>query len=129
MSNSLSAAREEAWITGIGLVSSLGEGCASHWRILSGIDSPANPVIDTQTYSPYAVHPLANVDLSKQIAKRSDLRQMEGWQRIGTYAAGLALDDAGIKGEPALLDSTIILAAAGNGERDPSADGAVLSAI
>ena len=33
-----------------------------------------------------------------QIPKKGDQRQMEAWQRIGTYAAGLALDSAGIKG-------------------------------
>jgi NAD(P)-dependent dehydrogenase (short-subunit alcohol dehydrogenase family) len=29
---------------------------------------------------------------------------MEAWRRIGTYAAGLALDSAGIKHDKALLD-------------------------
>jgi 2-deoxy-D-gluconate 3-dehydrogenase len=29
---------------------------------------------------------------------------MEAWQRIGTYAAGLALDSAGIKHDKGLLD-------------------------
>ena len=40
----------------------------------------------------------------KQIPKKSDQRQMEPWQRIGVYAAGLALADAGIAGKPELLD-------------------------
>ena len=30
--------------------------------------------------------------------EKGDQRQMEAWQRIGTYAAGLALEDAGLKG-------------------------------
>ena len=38
---------------------------------------------------------LAPLDLDKQIPKKGDQRQMEPWQRIGTYAAGLALDSAG----------------------------------
>ena len=54
---------------------------------------------------------------------------MEDWQRIGTYAAGLALDDAGIKGDEQLLGETHIIAAAANGERDPIADAAVLETI
>ncbi len=38
--------------------------------------------------------PNGKIDFSKQIPKKSDQRQMEAWQRIGTYAAGLALDAA-----------------------------------
>jgi 3-oxoacyl-(acyl-carrier-protein) synthase len=40
-----------------------------------------------------------------QIPKKGDQRQMEAWQRIGTYAAGLALDSAGIKGDKEILGS------------------------
>lgn len=117
----------EVWITGIGLVSSLGEGLDAHWQALSA-DNP-KPVIDEQTFAPYSIHPLCDLDFSAQIPKRGDLRQMEDWQRIGTYAAGLALDDAGIKGDEELLAKTHIIAAAGNGERDPEADATVLEAI
>ena len=38
------------------------------------------------------------MSFDKQIPKKSDQRQMETWQRVGVYAAGLALDDAGIAG-------------------------------
>ena len=53
--------------------------------------------VDQKTYAPWMVHPLAPLDLDGQIPKKGDQRQMEAWQRIGTYAAGLALDSAGIK--------------------------------
>ena len=117
----------EVWITGIGLVSSLGEGLDAHWQALSA-DKP-EPIVDETSFAPYQIHPICELDYSKQIPKRGDLRQMEDWQRIGTYAAGLALDDAGIKGDEELLSQTHIIAAAANGERDPIADAAVLEAI
>ncbi len=117
----------EVCITGIGMVSSLGEGLEAHWQALTA-DEP-KPVVDEETFAPYPIHPICEIDYSKQIPKRGDLRQMEDWQRIGTYAAGLALDDAGIKGDEELLAKTHIIAAAGNGERDPEADATVLEAI
>lgn len=115
----------EVWITGIGLVSSLGEGNATHSDILTGRRS-GTPVVDQTAFAPYTVHPLAPLDLSKQIPKNSDQRQMEGWQRLGVYAAGLALEDAGIKGTPELLDRTDLVVAAGSGERDTAVDCKVL---
>lgn len=117
----------EVWITGIGLVSSLGEGLDAHWQALNADDQ--KPIVDAEAFAPYPIHPICEIDFSTQIPKRGDLRQMEDWQRIGTYAAGLALDDAGIKGDEDLLAKTHIIAAAGNGERDPLADATVLEAI
>jgi 3-oxoacyl-[acyl-carrier-protein] synthase II len=54
---------------------------------------------------------------------------MEAWQRIGTYAAGLALDSAGVKGNPDLLGRMDMIVAAGGGERDLAVDGAILSGM
>ena len=123
----MSVSPTEVWITGIGLVSSLGEGLDAHWHALSA-DKP-KPIVDETSFAPYTIHPICELDYSQQIPKRGDLRQMEDWQRIGTYAAGLALDDAGIKGDEDLLAKTHIIAAAANGERDPEADATVLAAI
>ena len=104
----------EVWITGIGLVSSLGDGNVTHSDILTGRRSGV-PSVDGTAFAPYPVHRLAQLDLSKQIPKNSDQRQMEGWQKLGVYAAGLALEDAGIKGHPDLLDRTDLVVAAGSG--------------
>ena len=52
---------------------------------------------------------------------------MEGWQRIGTYAAGLALEDAGLKGNRELLAHTDMIVAAAGGERDIEVDGNILT--
>src|SRR5262245_59751151 len=54
---------------------------------------------------------------------------MEAWQRIGTYAAGIALDSAGIKGNTEILARTDMIVAAGGGERDIAADTAILSGL
>src|SRR4051812_27685602 len=75
----------EAWITGIGLVSSLGEGLDAHWEALEARRINTN---ETE-FAPYIVHPMAKVSFDTQIPKKGDQRQMEAWQRIGTYAAGL----------------------------------------
>jgi 3-oxoacyl-[acyl-carrier-protein] synthase II len=53
---------------------------------------------------------------------------MEAWQRIGTYAAGLALDSAGVKGNQEILGRMDMIVAAGGGERDLAVDEAILSA-
>jgi 3-oxoacyl-[acyl-carrier-protein] synthase II len=117
--------RREAWITGIGIVSCLGEGLDAHWQGLNA----SKPIIDTQMFAPYVIHPLAAIDFDKQIPKKGDQRQMEPWQRIGTYAAGLALESAGCKGHGELLGRMDMIVAAGGGERDEDVDAAILSAL
>lgn len=120
--------RRDVWVTGIGLVSSLGEGVEAHAALFAPGAAPA-PVIDEASFAPYPVHPLVPLELSKQIPKKSDQRQMEGWQRIGVYAAGLALTDAGIAHKPELLDRASLVVAAGSGERDTSVDCTVLEKL
>ena len=117
-------ARQEVWITGVGLITCLGEGLEANWQHLASGDPP---VYDDKSFAPYVVHPLAPINFDKQIPKKSDQRQMEPWQRIGVYAAGLALGDAGISGKPDLLDVTDMIVAAGGGERDISVDTAILA--
>src|SRR5664279_1909037 len=89
----------------------------------------AHPSADTTTFAPYVVHPLAPVNYDSQIPKKGDQRQMEPWQRIGTYAAGLALDSAGVKGKPDILSHMDMIVAAGGGERDLAVDSTILSGI
>jgi 3-oxoacyl-[acyl-carrier-protein] synthase II len=116
-------APREVWITGIGIVSCLGEGDEAHWQgFAEGLIK-----IDAERFAPYLVHPLAPLDLDKQIPKKGDQRQMEAWQRIGTYAAGLALADAGVKGNAELLARMDMIVAAGGGERDVAVDAAILT--
>ena len=115
----------EAWITGVGIVSCLGEGPQAHWQKLM----EAHPSADTKTFAPFIVHPLAAINFDAQIPKKGDQRQMKAWQRIGTYAAGLALDSAGVKGKPDILSHMDMIVAAGGGERDLSVDSTILSGL
>ncbi len=116
-------AAREAWITGVGIVSSLGEGADAHWQKLM----EAHPSADLTMFAPFVVHPLAPINFDAQIPKKGDQRQMENWQRIGTYAAGLALDSANVKGKRDILSRMDMIVAAGGGERDLNVDSTIFS--
>ncbi|MBO6815636.1 MAG: beta-ketoacyl-ACP synthase [Rhizobiaceae bacterium] len=118
------ADQKEVVITGIGLVSSHGEGAEHHWNLF-GKDQSPEPVVNLDIVPPYGVHPMPEMDWANQIP-RKDQRQMENWQRLGTYSAGLALDDAGIKENEDLLSSMDLVVAAGGGERDVETDENIL---
>ena len=122
----MSNQNREVWITGIGLVSCFGEGAAHHWDIMGGEKAPAN-IVEKDLYAPYTLHPMPEMDWSQQITRRGDIRQMENWQRLGTYAAGMALDDAGVKENEELVSSMDLVVAAGGGERDIESDRRILS--
>ena len=115
---------ETVVISGIGLVSGLGEGVDVH---LSGLRGHAHAGIDLERFAPYPVYPLATQSFDAQIPKKSDQRQMEQWQRIGVYAAGLAMDSAGLKSDAAAKDRLHVVVAAGGGERDHAVDGQILT--
>jgi len=118
------AEAREVWITGVGIVSCLGEGIEAHWE---GLSKPSSA--DTTAFAPYVVHRAVPVDFDKQIPKKGDQRQMEAWQRYGVYAAGLALESAGMKGNADLLAHTDMIVAAGGGERDQNVDISVLAGL
>jgi 3-oxoacyl-[acyl-carrier-protein] synthase II len=118
-------ASRDALITGIGIVSCLGEGGETHWQKLN----EGKPNVDTMTFAPFIVHPLAPINFDAQIPKKGDQRQMENWQRIGTYAAGLALDSAAVKGKTEILSTIDMIVAAGGGERDLSVDSTILTGM
>jgi 3-oxoacyl-[acyl-carrier-protein] synthase II len=114
----------EVVVTGIGLVSCAGEGIEPHLAVLK---SGTAPRVDATTFAPYPVHPVVALDYDKQIPKKSDQRQMEPWQKLGCYAAGLALDAAGAKSDPVLKSRMHLIVAAGGGERDYAADSQILT--
>src|SRR3979411_1784516 len=115
--------KRETWITGVGILSCLGEGPETHWKALE----QGKVKIDPTGYAPYVIHPLAPMSFDAQIPKKGAQRQMEPWQRIGTYAAGLALDSAGVKGRPDILGRMDMIVAAGGGERDLAVDCNILN--
>src|SRR3954462_5441143 len=123
MSEPNASPAREVWITGIGLATSLGEGLDANWDALNA----QRINVDEKSFAPYIVHPFAPVNLDAQIPKKGDQRQMEAWQRIGTYAAGLALDSAGVKGNKEILGRMDMIVAAGGGERDLAVDSNILN--
>ncbi len=103
-----------------------GEGPEAH---LAALASGAVPRTDAQSFAPYPVHPAPAIAWDRQIPKKSDQRQMEAWQRLGVYAAGLALEAAGVKEDAAFKQALHLVVAAGGGERDYAADGAILTGL
>ena len=124
----MSIENTEVWVTGIGLVSSLGEGLDTHWEQMTSGKVPVPP-FDMEDQAPYPVHKIVDIDVGAQIPKRSDQRQMGPWQHLGVYTAGLALDDAGIAHNPELLAATNMIIAAGGGERDLDVDTTIMEKI
>ncbi|MGO4350842.1 beta-ketoacyl-ACP synthase [Rhizobium sp. RAF36] len=108
-------------ISGIGIVTCQGVGKDAHLALLTAGEAP-KAIVETDKFKPYPVHPLPEIDWSQQIAKRGDQRQMENWQRIGVFAAGLALDDAGFKDDAEACGTMDMIVAAGGGERDINVD-------
>ncbi|MGO4388272.1 beta-ketoacyl-ACP synthase [Microvirga sp. 2YAF29] len=111
-------------ITGIGLVSGAGEGLEAHLAALSRA-----PNTDAETFAPFLVHPVVPLEWDRQIPKKSDQRQMEPWQKLGCYAAGLALDSAGVKDDTELKGRMQLIVSAGGGERDYAVDGQILTGL
>jgi 3-oxoacyl-[acyl-carrier-protein] synthase II len=79
--------KSEVWVTGIGLVSSLGECLQAHWEQLASGRIPS-PSVDSENQAPYPVHLMVEYDAAKQIPNRGDQRQMGPWQRLGTIPPG-----------------------------------------
>jgi 3-oxoacyl-[acyl-carrier-protein] synthase II len=119
------SAGREVWITGIGLVSCLGDGPEEHWRALN----EREPSAELASFAPYVAHPPAAIEFANQIPRKSDLRQMEVGQRLGVHAAGTALQSARLKGNAAVLADMDLFVAAGGGERDLAVDSAILSGL
>jgi 3-oxoacyl-[acyl-carrier-protein] synthase II len=117
-----------ALITGVGLVSSVGDGADEHWSRL-GEGAAVHPVVDDRLAAPYALHTIGEIAYETQIPGRGDRRQMGPWQLLGTYAAGQALSDAGLAGDAEAKSRMNLLVAAGTAERDPESDTAVLGHV
>ena len=118
-------AANDVVITGVGLVTCQGVGIEPHIQILTGTTAP-EVKIELDRFNPYPVHPLPEIDWSLQIPKRGDQRQMENWQRLGVFAAGLALDDAGLKDNADACATMDMIVAAGGGERDIAVDSLIV---
>ena len=121
----MSKSDNDVVITGVGIVTCYGVGKEPHVALLSASQAEP-PRIDAERFAPYPVHPMPEIDWSQQIPKRGDQRQMENWQRLGVFAAGLALDDAGLKEDADACASMDMIVAAGGGERDIKVDSLIV---
>ncbi|WP_313192892.1 beta-ketoacyl-ACP synthase [Shinella zoogloeoides] len=121
----MAKAKNDVVITGVGIVTCHGVGAEAHVQILGAAKAPELK-IDTERFSPYPVHPMPEIDWNQQIPKRGDQRQMENWQRLGVFAAGLALDDAGFKDDVDACGTMDMIVAAGGGERDINVDSLIV---
>ena len=118
----------EVCITGYGLISPLGETPEAWWGALND-QAAATALVDSETYAPFHVVPVGAYDLGSQVPRRGDQRAMEPMMQYGTYAAGLALDLAGLKDNEALLGETHLVVAAGGGERDWELDQQIIAEL
>lgn len=115
----------EVWVTGAGLLSPLGERTEDWWPKL-GDPAAMAAAIDDETYAPFPVYPVGEYDIDSQIPRPGDQRTMGPLMHYGCYAAGLALDAAGITGDEELLLNTHMVVASGGGERDWDLDHTIL---
>jgi 3-oxoacyl-[acyl-carrier-protein] synthase II len=113
-------------ITGVGLVSSIGVGAKAHLTALNA--KVPVPVYDAERHAPLIVHAAPEIDFATQIPKREQ-RQMELWQKLGVYGAGLALDDAGLKDNHDLCKTMDMVIAAAGGERDLGVDAEIIARV
>ena len=72
----MSSSPRDVWITGIGLISSLGEGLDAHWQAMA-LDPAPTPKVEAERFAPFPVLPMVPLELDKQIPRKADQRQME----------------------------------------------------
>ncbi|MCY4238109.1 MAG: beta-ketoacyl-ACP synthase [Rhodospirillaceae bacterium] len=115
-------------VTGYGLLSPLGEQPDAWWAALKDREIWRSRV-DKDRYAPFIIHTIPDYDLSSQIPRPGDQRAMGPMMQYGVYAAGLALEMAGLKGDAALLQQVHMIVASGGGERDVDLDRAIVEGV
>lgn len=112
-------------ITGYGLLSPLGETPDEWW---SALNDPAKQRarVDETICAPFPIHTVGDFDLDSQVPRKGDQRAMGPMMQYGVYAAGRALDMAGLKENEELLGRTHMIVASGGGERDLALDRQIL---
>jgi 3-oxoacyl-[acyl-carrier-protein] synthase II len=118
----------DVWITGRGLISALGEGGEAHQAALRD-PTRWRATIDETSFAPFPVHPIGALDLDRFIPKKGDQRAMGPLMHYAVAASGLALQEAGLAGDAALLARTDLVVAGPGGERDLAVDELILAGI
>ncbi|MFA5121822.1 beta-ketoacyl-ACP synthase [Zavarzinia sp.] len=118
----------EVWITGQGLLSPLGQDLEATW---TGLHDPAavKAAANTEFLPPFTVHSMSLPALDKFIPKRGDQRAMGPFMLAGCVAAAMAMEQAGLLGNEALLKQINLMVGVGGGERDEAVDEAILRAL
>ena len=116
----------EVWITGGGMVSALGDGEEAQWQGLARA-AAGELAIDSRSVPPFHIFPIRELDLDRHIPRKGDQRAMGPLMHYGVAAAGLALAEAGIAGDAALLGRTHLITAVGPGERDEAVDEQIMT--
>ena len=115
----------EVCITGYGLLSPLGETPEAWWAALND-PAASRARVDEAATAPFPIHTVGDYDLAAQVPRPGDRRAMGPMMQYGAYAAGLALDMAGLKDDGELLQRTHMIVASGGGERDLDLDRQIL---
>ena len=115
-------------ITGAGLLSPIGGDADTRWAALSD-GARRTGTVDHETYAPFYIYPIRDFDPSVQIPKSGDQRAMGPMMLYGVHAAGVALEQAGIKGDEALLEQVDMIVSAGGGERDWELDEKIVQGL
>jgi 3-oxoacyl-[acyl-carrier-protein] synthase II len=109
-------------ITGYSLLCALGEDADAAWTAIE--TGPPGERCRWDRFAPFGYFPLASFDAERRIPSK-DIRYMQQSMLSGVYAAGLALESAGLKGDAELLRRTDLIVAACEGERDEALDRAI----
>src|SRR5262249_61745526 len=102
----------QVFVTGIGLITSIGDGIDRNWRLLQ---EGCKPHVIEYEKSGIHVHPLAAMDFTSQIPSKMDQKRMGVLQASGAYAAGLGLEGAGLKESAEGLGRTLAVIGGGGG--------------
>jgi len=120
--------QRQVCITGYGLLNAFGDDPAAIWSALDS-DGGRGVAADSETFAPFTVFPAAEHDVAAQVPRPGDQRAMGPMMLYGAYAAGLALEMAGLKDNEAYLERINLLVASGGGERDWELDEQIIAGL
>lgn len=120
--------QRQVCITGYGLLNAFGDQPDAIW---DGLDKDGGQAraADRTKFAPFPVFPAAAHDVATQIPRPGDLRAMGPMMVYGAYAAGLALEMAGLKDNDDYLEQINLLVASGGGERDWELDEQIIAGL
>lgn len=113
------------FVTGVGTVNSAADSI-TQFVGLEDIKKPSLMNIDQESFYPFLVKAFPEYNLLCYLKKKSELRSLGEGQRLACFAAGKALDSAGLIENQPLLKKTAIMIASGSGERSDEIDESII---